>query len=108
MKKKRILAATVVTAGLTVFGTGVYAAASSMTTEEAFAHSVRSNGQFVYDYEEDGDYSGENDVVLDADDIKALDKKTEVTVFGRFEPVLDEYGDSTGTGTLHLKIGENP
>lgn len=108
MKKKIILAAAATAVCIAAFGTGVCAAVSSWTVEDAFRHTIRSNGQFVYDYDEDGDFSGENDVVLDADDIKALDRKTGVTVFGKFEPYTDEYGDSTGTGILHLRIGENP
>lgn len=107
--KKTVFTAAAMIVCISAAGTGVYAAtASSWTVEDAFRHTYRSNGQFVYDYDEDGDFSGENDVVLDADDIKSLGKKSEVTVFGEFEPYADEYGDNTGTGILHLRIGENP
>lgn len=75
---------------------------------DAFEHVIKSNGRIEYDYDNDGDLSGENDVVLDAEDIKALDKKTEVTLFGNFVPDKDEYGDGTGTGTLYIRIGDNP
>lgn len=108
MRKKIILAAAAGILAISTLSAGAYAAASEWSVEQAFSHKIRSNGQFVYDYEDDGDLSGENDVVLDADDIKALDKKMSVTVFGEFEPYKDEYGDNTGTGTLHLTIGENP
>ena len=81
---------------------------SNRAVSDAFDHEIKSNGRIEYDYDNDGDLSGKNDVVLDAEDIKALEKKSEVTLYGNFVPDKDSYGDNTGTGTLYIRIGENP
>ncbi len=107
---KVFIASIALLAGALIFGNIRVQAADNYgrSVSNAFEHVTESNGRIEYDYESDGDLTGVNDVVLDAEDIKALEKKTEVTLFGNFVPEKDQYGDNTGTGTLYIRIGENP
>lgn len=111
MKKKVKRAILPVFAAAFIFAAGgvtTLAAGSGWSLEDAFSHVLQSNGRIEYDYEGDGDLTGPNDVVIDTDDIKALEKRSEVTLYGDFVADLDTYGDSVGTGTLYIRIGENP
>lgn len=104
--KRRIVSAISITTVIisVVCGVTALAAGVNWSIDETFNHVLQSNGRIEYDYENDGDLTGENDVVIDADDIKALEKKSEVALYGNFVP--DTNAD--GTGTLYIRVGENP
>lgn len=85
-------------------GVTALAASNNWSVADAFDYTFQSNGRIEYDYESDGDLSGENDIVLDADDIKVLNKRSELTLYGDFEADLDDQG----SGTLYIRIGDNP
>lgn len=109
--KKIILAASLMITAVfiaTAHGVTSLASTSKWSMDNAFDHKFESNGRIEYDYENDGNLSGSNDIVIDADDIKALEKKSEVTLYGNFVADTDSKGDSVGTGTLYIRIGENP
>lgn len=106
--RKAIFPACAVAVICAVSGITTVAANPQWTKADAFSHRMHSNGRIEYDYEGDGDLSGDNDIVIDADDIKALTKKSEIALYGEFVADTDAYGDATGTGTLYLRIGENP
>lgn len=105
MKVKKVLLP--VCAMALIFAAGgvtTLAAGSNWSVADAFDYTFQSNGRIEYDYENDGDLSGENDIVIDADDIKVLNKRSEITLYGDFEADTD----GKGSGTLYIRIGENP
>lgn len=102
--KKALLPACAMALVFAAGGVTALAAGNNWSVNDAFDYTFQSNGRIEYDYENDGDLSGENDIVIDADDIKALKKKSEVALYGDFEADPD----GQGSGTLYIRVGDNP